>query len=730
MKRRPAPFSKPALLCVVPPYTVGPPAGLAYLLAYAKRQGCSDFGFLDLRLGVPDAYAPTYAHTGVFGESYVMDVPDLPLVLALLRAVDAGEEPVSGFPAVLEAYCRERGISASYLGDYLRCLDRYFAAMVERLADVRFVGCTIWTSNFLTSLLFAAHLKRLPRPPFVVGGGPQVTESQASAALALRSRLFDCIIPGEGEASLLAVYSRVEAGGGPASDPLPGTLFLDGDRVQRAPDRPLLRHDEIPVPAFEQMPLVAYHRYGASRSVPYHLSRGCTDKCTFCSEWVFWRRFRMSETAATLDGVRQLQAEYGAEHIAFTDSLLNGHPGRLRELAEGMLRLRPRPAWGGFMRAQMEPETAKLLRRAGCEVVFIGIESMSDETLALMNKRRTELQNITALRAFLGAGIEVVAGLIPGFPGDSREAFLYTVDLLRSIQQEYPRQLRVNVEPFIVSPGQPLYKRLGEVGLQGMPWSGETLDIAPRYRDVTEALFSVVVGANQGVERVGRLRVAEAVETDEPTRTDPFYYRVSEPLNRSEFTFDHLTGGWSLARIKGSSAWMYALIVEEREREELETRSAQGERLDLPSGAGLRHFCRRLEAAHLVRPQTVPEASEGGYDPAAGDGTRYGVAPTLVARYGDWHLRSRLLVADFVHVKWHLLPPWQGEALRVLRRPQTAASLQARLALRGIERRLPACVQLIDDLLERGVVVAVGPRLPARQSGAHEPAFGGRGAAA
>ena len=71
------------------------------------------------------------------------------------------------------------------------------------------------------------------------------------------------------------------------------------------------------------------------------------------------------------------------------------------------------------MRAQMDIETARLLKRAGCEEVFVGIESFSDETLELMNKRRTEADNIRALRAFLTAGISVVAGFIPGFPLDS-----------------------------------------------------------------------------------------------------------------------------------------------------------------------------------------------------------------------------------------------------------------------------------------------------------------------
>jgi hypothetical protein len=670
--------SKPALLCVAPPYNIGPPAGIAYLLAYAARQGCPDFGFLDLRLGVPDAYAPTYAHTGVFGESFVMDVPDLPLVLALARAVDEGAEPASGFSAVLARYCRDRGISSSYLRDYLACLDRYFAAVAPSLAGVRFVGCSVWTSNFLTTLLFAAHLKRLARPPVVVAGGPQVTESFASAGIALRSRLFDAVVLGE------------------------------GDEILRGEVRPLLRHHEIPLPAFDQMPLLSYQQAGTLRSVPYHLSRGCTDKCSFCSEWKFWTRFRLGESAPALAGAQELRRAYGAEYLAFTDSLLNGHPGRLREFAEGMARLSPRLAWGGFMRAQMDAETAALLRRAGCDVVFIGVESMSDETLALMNKRRTERENIQALRAFMGAGIHVVAGLIPGFPGDGREAFFHTVEKLRALQREYPGMLRANVEPFIVSPGQPLYTRLSDIGLRGEPWSDEVQDIAPRYRDLTASVFCTVTGDNQGMERMGRLRMAEAMESDAPTRTDFFYYKVVEDLGRTELDFRSLVAGWFIARLKGPAAWTYALIVDEAEREELESRTAGNGWVDVLAARGLQRRLRRIEAAHLLKPSRAPRLLEGGYGASRGEGALYRVAPYVVARHGDWHVRNRLLVADFVTASWCLLPAWQGEALAALHRaPHTAASLARHLAKKGIARPV---APLLADLSESGVLLATEPR--------------------
>src|SRR5690242_10941615 len=116
-----------ALLCVCPPYPmVTPPAGAAALLGYLKAHEIFDFGFLDLRLGTPSCYEATYSATGVFGESFVMDVPDLPLVLQLLAAADSNRPYRVTIDDLVERYCLLRGISENYLGSYLNALDRYY----------------------------------------------------------------------------------------------------------------------------------------------------------------------------------------------------------------------------------------------------------------------------------------------------------------------------------------------------------------------------------------------------------------------------------------------------------------------------------------------------------------------------------------------------------------------------------------------------------------------------
>jgi len=549
---------------------VSPPAGAASLLGYLKAHDIDEFGFLDLRLGTPSCYEATYSATGVFGESFVMDVPDLPLVLQLLAAVDSRRPYRITIDDLIERYCLERGISSNYLASYVNALDHYYEAAFAQYPDVDFVGFSVWTSNLLSTLLAAHQLKRRRYPPFIVAGGPQLTESPASAALALRGGLFDAVAQGEGEETLRSLYTAFCENGRKRVQGVAGTSYCESQsgRVVNVP-RPLLKMAALPVPSFDEMSVDQY-QIDDDRTLPFQLSRGCTDKCTFCSEWVFWQRFRPGAADDAAAGVEYLRSRYGASYIAFTDSLLNGSSARLQAFAEEILRRGIQVRWGGFMRADMDEALARLLHRAGCREVFVGVESFDDSTLAAMNKRRTEADNLHALRAFMRAGIFVVAGLIPGFPSDSRRAFLHSVSEIRALQSEFPGRLRVNTEVFRVSPGLPLYRNLEGLGLVPQRWAEDYLDIAPRYADITSDIYCSVDGSNQGIERIGRERIAFMIRTDAPVRTDKFDYDEDEHLAIHEFESRHICGDWHLVCTKTESAWIYALLVDSDELSELQ----------------------------------------------------------------------------------------------------------------------------------------------------------------
>jgi radical SAM superfamily enzyme YgiQ (UPF0313 family) len=678
---------KRALLCICPPYPmISPPAGAAALLGYLKAHGITDFGFLDLRLGTPPCYEATYAATGVFGESFVMDVPELPLILQLLTAADSNRRYRMTVDDLIERYCLERGISANYLASYVNGLDRYFESAFEQYADVDFIGFSVWTSNLLSTLVAAHHLKRRAHQPFIVAGGPQLTESPASAALALHGRLFDAVVQGEGEETLRALYSSFCQNNRKRVEGVAGTQYIDSQsgKLTTVP-RPLLKMNALPVPCFDEMAIDEY-QIDDDRSLPFQLSRGCTDKCTFCSEWVFWQRFRPGGADDAASGVAQLRSRYGATYIAFTDSLLNGNPNRLEAFAEELLRQETKVRWGGFMRADMTEPLARLLRRAGCREAFVGVESFDDDTLAAMNKRRTEADNQHALRAFLSAGIFVVAGLIPGFPGDSRRGFLHSVAQIRALQSEFPGQLRVNTEVFRVSPGLPLFRNLEGVGLKPQKWPDEYLNIAPRYSDITSNIYCSVEGSNQGIERIGRERIAFMIRTDAPVRTDKFDYDEDERLSIHEFESRHVFADWYLASTKLESAWIYALLVNSDELHAVQelTSDAKGRGLDHPP---LARYLRRLENRHIVFPpiQRPPVAPTKFFRKLPAENFVAALSQFAVIRSMDGEYKQEILAVNYVNGRFMRRPIAERRLLTSLAESPVSVSPSKKVLRRTLE---------------------------------------------
>ncbi|HEX3555076.1 MAG TPA: radical SAM protein [Thermoanaerobaculia bacterium] len=718
---------KPNLLCIVPPYLSkgAPPLGPAALLGYLRSQGCNDFDFLDLRLWVPNAYAPTYNPCGVFGETYVLDVPDLPLVLKLLDNFTQSRELAPEMDERFELYCLERGINPHTLYSYLLSMNRFIESFFAQLGPIDFIGFTVWSSNFLATLMAAAHLKRRRKPPLIVFGGPQTTESKTSAKLALRAGLADFVALGEGEETLLRLYEAFREERSVPAQAIPGTMRLVSSTGEfQTSERPLLRLNNLPVPAFDQMSLPSYwskeHRL---RTVTYELSRGCTDKCTFCSEWVFWKRMRQGNTQHVADGFEEISSRYNAERIWFMDSLLNAKLDPLREFAEEVIRRKLNVKWGGFMRAQMDMETASLLKRAGCDFVFIGVESLSDETLKLMNKRRTEADNIKALKAFLGVGIRhVVAGFIPGFPGDTRERFLKTALVLSEIRREYPETFRVNVEPFIISPGQPLFADLSEAGLVPHKWDERYLDIAPQFRDLTNDVFCHVTGPNQGMERLGEFQIARSVTASQKRSNSPdvFLYADGESWSVANLEMKEIGKGIHLGRAKSESALAHGFILTDEEKAEYEG-TLDFLTLNLADSDGHAEaffnrdqheaFLQQLEARHISYPSRMePKVRPGFYTNDIHQASALCLSPYTAARRVLHDGVESILAVDIVTMKHAFLPLEAGAALSAL---SSAPCLVRDLPALGL------APEFLESLKENGILMITSlaaPRVPTAEA--------------
>jgi anaerobic magnesium-protoporphyrin IX monomethyl ester cyclase len=106
----------------------------------------------------------------------------------------------------------------------------------------------------------------------------------------------------------------------------------------------------------------------------------------------------------------------------------------------------------------LRPEIAQMMKDAGCRRVYLGLESGSQETLRLMNKKATLQEGIRAVSLFHEVGIEVAAFFIVGYPGETTSSIEATFRLALELPLDV---ISFNV-PFPL-PGSRMFERVADL---------------------------------------------------------------------------------------------------------------------------------------------------------------------------------------------------------------------------------------------------------------------------
>ncbi len=168
------------------------------------------------------------------------------------------------------------------------------------------------------------------------------------------------------------------------------------------------------------------------------VAHGCYwKKCSFCDVSLdYISRYETASASLLVDRIEAIIAETGQTGFHFVDEA--APPKILKALAEELLRRKVLISWWGNIRFEktFTPELAQLLAKSGCIAMSGGLEVASDRLLKLMKKGVSVNQVAQVTKSFSDAGILVHAYLMYGFPTQTVQE---TVDSL-----EYVRQLFAN----------------------------------------------------------------------------------------------------------------------------------------------------------------------------------------------------------------------------------------------------------------------------------------------
>ena len=191
---------------------------------------------------------------------------------------------------------------------------------------------------------------------------------------------------------------------------------------------------QSPAPRWD---LLDMRRYG-SMSVQY--SRGCPFDCEFCDVTVKFGHAPRTKTSTQM--VAELDALRAAGwhgQVFFVDDNLIGNKRALKtELLPALIawQRRQRAGFPFFTEASInladDAELMAMMREAGFDAVFIGIETPDAGALAECNKRQNQGRSLIAdVKRIQRAGLQVQGGFIVGFDTDAPSIFQRQIDFIQ-----------------------------------------------------------------------------------------------------------------------------------------------------------------------------------------------------------------------------------------------------------------------------------------------------------
>ncbi len=171
----------------------------------------------------------------------------------------------------------------------------------------------------------------------------------------------------------------------------------------------------------DSIPYPDYTGLGGSWSwgLPVISSRGCPFSCNFCASSFFWnRKYRTRSIENVLSELSE-RIKSGLKTWMFEDDNFTINKQRTIDICAGISRMGSY-SWQCASRAEtLDEELCDALKNAGCKTIWLGVESLSQDSLDRCNKKTTVEKMLKGIKIAESFGIETMSQFLIGIPGDT-----------------------------------------------------------------------------------------------------------------------------------------------------------------------------------------------------------------------------------------------------------------------------------------------------------------------
>ena len=238
----------------------------------------------------------------------------------------------------------------------------------------------------------------------------------------------------------------------------------DGYAVSTPKRPPIADLDSLGFPCLQASRVLKdFHKYPGEAFRSVLATRGCPNNCFFCGSRNVWgRAVRFRSPGNVAEEILSLQA-MGIGRIHFEDDTFGVHPKYLRALCRELAQQCPGLEWSCETHVSLvNDENVSLMKKAGCTMIQLGIESGNNHILREIRKGYTIKEALRACEIVRGHGIDLETFFMVGFPQETEETMRDTLKAIERVECQ-----KVIYSIFTPYPGTEAFKWCKAEGLIG-----------------------------------------------------------------------------------------------------------------------------------------------------------------------------------------------------------------------------------------------------------------------
>ena len=308
----------------------------------------------------------------------------------------------------------------------------------------------LFSSQVSQAYAVARAVKKYNEKTIVVFGG--IHASDKPEEVLNNEKNVDFVMRGEGDYTWSKLIKNLFSPDGNLSE-VPGLVQRNGESFIKNPMAPLIHDmDALPIPAWDLVPMEKYFEIAMYHN-PYvksgrvgciMTSRGCPDRCYFCSSTVFFgHKFRQMSPERVGEMVDYLVENFKIKELQIEDDNFAVNPVRVNKICERIKHHKLRVTMPNAMRAdtplnrKKRLEMFKNMREAGWDQIGLGVECGDPEFLNEVIGKRLDLDEVVATCDLAHeAGLLVHTNFMMGFPLETKKTRDRTIEFAMNLDSD------------------------------------------------------------------------------------------------------------------------------------------------------------------------------------------------------------------------------------------------------------------------------------------------------